>query len=629
MPSQKNKKTGYAAKLEKALGAKSADLQKVLQPYKDMITEQHQNDVSKHPELLRAWVTRMEDELENEDLGALYHLMNTCSCQVYRSFEEDTGVVKESGLVQCLVQCLKKLSKHGLEQPDVLTAVLDIAEAIIYDKNLRSELFLNSVDNLIFIGTHSEHARVNRRLALLIIKAAMQASEEHRAALDVAKLAACLSETDDFSCQSYIVATVIKLFTKEKEKSLKGLNKILVACWGEKWLKTLRSMSQRDLGCTEDFVLAFNKGQQNPQIATLKCKEWQLDDTRFTQETDLLCHCSPSAISFNLPLTDGDQGEVEAVDVPIINITRLNKNKNKDVSIEIKPAKLPPVLVPYSKKPIFTMKIQSEADVGAWVELVCKRTREMRKRKSSKRSSAVPVSEDRKRKEPETISVMSPAKKSTTPGSANIVDLRQKAKTPTSAGQKIEDPSPFSRMNKIVVADDDDMGDSDLDVVFSKLREQFQQNTMKKQQRGKEGLEKTMELVQKLVDDYKEDSSKRNESLNDSVQQLRDEAENVEADFGTCRDREKALAKDIESLHDQFINKAKEHRDNMASFHEELSNISPKINDQEFKALSKLRDMVDAEFAKLEEQVTKIQSQKTMMTRMMKFMMSQLGASED
>eukprot|EP01059_Diplonema_ambulator_P003029 TRINITY_DN12679_c0_g1_i2.p1 TRINITY_DN12679_c0_g1~~TRINITY_DN12679_c0_g1_i2.p1 ORF type:complete len:389 (+),score=154.58 TRINITY_DN12679_c0_g1_i2:39-1205(+) len=380
MASQKGKKVGYVAKLEKALAAKGADLAKVLQPFKEMISREHQKEVMKHPELLRAWVARMDEELENQDLGALYHLMHTCSCQVFRSFEEEPEAVRESGLVELVVKCIKKLTTTGLEQPDVLATILDVAEVINDDSQLRSELFLNCVNDLIYIGTHIEHAAGNRRIALLMIKAAMQGSEAHRAALDVESLAKHLSETDDFTCQSYIVATLVKLLTKEKKKS--EVTPILVKCWGEKWVKRLKAMFHKSLACSDEFVLEFNNGHENPQVVTLKCNEWQLEDTRFTQETDpLLCHCSPSAISFNIPVPDGE-GEaetVDTVDIPIVSINKLHKNKG-EVTIEIKPAKLPQQLQPFSKKSVFCFKIKAKADDAyEWCQVAGKRTQELRK----------------------------------------------------------------------------------------------------------------------------------------------------------------------------------------------------------------------------------------------------------
>ncbi|KAJ9459341.1 hypothetical protein DIPPA_35871 [Diplonema papillatum] len=647
MVSQKNKKQSHVAKLKAALQAPVEDLEKVMKPFTSMVSTEQQKDVVKDERLLKAWVARMQEELDAGKLDAVAALVKPCAMQVYRSFEDEVKVVKSSGLVGFLVAAIQKLAIEGPKQSHTLTSVLDIAETINEELQLRSELFLNVAEQLITLGTDPAQTIDNRRTCLSMIKSGVYGSDDHRNHFTtemLATLAKYCTEADDFFCQANIVGTMGKLLLKKKETAVKAMTDV----WGAKWCNRLRDLIQEDPGSSQNFVLEFNAADLNPNVKSIGCHELMIGAFKLAagEPSQFLVHFSPAAICFSLPVPDSD-GEVDIADIPLTGINELNR-KNSFVTIVFKAASLPELLQPFTDKSTLTLVLKAN-DVKSWATSLTTMIQRVTGRvsksaNSGKRKSRGPSEADEKlptppskkkavekdasqplaqldaNSEPVFSRAKKQAKQSKTAAPRLSIDHQKKG--------SLEDPSPFAKSFRIE-AEEEDANEGDLDVVFSQLRHQFASNAMKKQQRGREGLEKTMDLVQNLVDDYKNDSVKRDSRLEENVRVLQRETEKAEHDFAACFTREKELTKDIEDLHKQFNAKALEHRDNMIAFQEELEQVLPRVREHETKALHKLKEMVDTEIVKLEEQVSKIQSQKSMMTRMMKFMMAQLSTAEE
>ena len=184
--------------------------------------------------------------------------------------------------------------------------------------------------------------------------------------------------------------------------------------------------------------------------------------------------------------------------------------------------------------------------------------------------------------------------------------------------------SPFVKADVRLVEDDADMMDTDMDMVFDQMRRQFSDNTKRRQVKGREGLDRTMDAVQRLVDDYKTDAGRHDLRLEENVRTLRTEMEKQENDLVECLQRERQLAVEMEQRHSVFIAKSKEQAVLVQAFQEELDVVLPTLKEQESKDLGRLKEMVDEEFIRLADQVAKIQSQKSMMTKMMRFMMTSI-----
>eukprot|EP00659_Diplonema_papillatum_P011500 gene11500-17700_t len=307
MVSQKNKKQSHVAKLKAALQAPVEDLEKVMKPFTSMVSTEQQKDVVKDERLLKAWVARMQEELDAGKLDAVAALVKPCAMQVYRSFEDEVKVVKSSGLVGFLVAAIQKLAIEGPKQSHTLTSVLDIAETINEELQLRSELFLNVAEQLITLGTDPAQTIDNRRTCLSMIKSGVYGSDDHRNHFTtemLATLAKYCTEADDFFCQANIVGTMGKLLLKKKETAVKAMTDV----WGAKWCNRLRDLIQEDPGSSQNFVLEFNAADLNPNVKSIGCHELMIGAFKLAagEPSQFLVHFSPAAICFSLPVPDSD-----------------------------------------------------------------------------------------------------------------------------------------------------------------------------------------------------------------------------------------------------------------------------------------------------------------------------------
>ena len=643
------KKQTHAMKLHAALAVSSDKLDTTMKQFKVPLEGTQGSEVLKDTKLLIAWVNRMDDELEKDDFTALYHLLTPFSMQIYRVFEQKPKVVKDSGLVTLIIKAIKKLTPLGEVESKCFSAVLDIADVINEEAVLRTELFLAVVDELVQVGTNTAISLMNRRTCLQMIRAASNGNEKHRDNIDAQKLASFLLVADDFISQLDISVTLGKLILKKETK----VSPILKDVLGEDITNMLLQYAKKDSDSFHEFVYSVNKLNEKSVVKTLKCTEWILGNTKFTGTTEqLLVHCTLSVISFLIPL-EGEDGEVESVDIPISSVQRCNMTKkSSQLILEFKPKAELPASIAACNTSGERFKIMFKAgdikEMTAWTTFLAsnykRRTvsasaaRESSKRKPSHRDDK----ETGKRlqtRTPMTDTKLSAGVKKTLGSLTQQADDKEiytpstRLEQPRAAPRisllnKEMNPSPFVQQYSIEGVDDDPEG-GDFDSAINQLRKQFETNAVKRQEKGRQALEKTMLMVQTLVDDYKNDSSRRDSRLQENVDVLRSETERLEREFTACYTREKQLTKEIEGLHTDFRGKAMEHRDNMVGFQSELETVLGKIKDQEGRSLSKLKDMVDTEFTKLEEQVSAIQSQKSAMARIMNFMMSQLNQNDE
>eukprot|EP01060_Flectonema_neradi_P041454 TRINITY_DN9860_c1_g1_i1.p1 TRINITY_DN9860_c1_g1~~TRINITY_DN9860_c1_g1_i1.p1 ORF type:complete len:650 (+),score=161.05 TRINITY_DN9860_c1_g1_i1:64-2013(+) len=645
------KKQTHAMKLHAALEVSSDKLEATMKPFKVPLEGSQGAEVLKDTKLLVAWVKRMDEELEKGDFNSLYHLLTPFSMQIYRVFEQKPKVVKESGLVTMVIKAIKKLTPLGESEAKCFSAVLDIADVINEETVLRTELFLAVVDELIEVGCNPSISLVNRRTCLQMIRTAGNGNEKHRDNINVEQLASFLLVADDFISQLDIAVTLGKLVLKKEAKVAPILRRVC----GNSTADLLIKHAKKDLDTLHEFVCAINQENASSLVKTLRCTEWLIGNTKFTGTTEqLLVHCTPTFISFLLPLED-EEGEVEAVDIPIATVQRCNvTKKTSQLILDFKPkAKLPPSIASCTTGDKFKIvfKASDVKEMTSWTIFLANHkngrkttslsvAREASKRKSSHRDDNTEIKRLQTRT-PGSDSKMSEGVRKTmgmlTQAADDFTDVHMKSQhaeestfePPQLLSRMNEvDPSPFAKQYNLDNLEGEAEG-ADLDVAIDALRKQFANNAAKRQEKGKQALFKTMNMVQSLVDDYKSDSSRRDARLQENVDLLQGETERLEREFTACYTREKQLTKEIEGLHSEFHGKAKEHRDNMVSFQTELETVLSNLRDQEGRSLSKLKAMVKDEFIKLEDQVNKIQSQKSAMTKIMSFMMSQLNQADE
>ena len=203
------------------------------------------------------------------------------------------------------------------------------------------------------------------------------------------------------------------------------------------------------------------------------------------------------------------------------------------------------------------------------------------------------------------------------------LDMPAKGRTPLPHRvAEMHDPSPFQNITGQMA--EEDIPEAGIDFAIDKMKEKLVEQKRRKQERGREALEHTMENVQSLVNEYKHSSEKDNDRLQENVDYVKDATEKLLAESAAVVSREKQTTKDIEALHHDFIVKAKNQRELLVAFDSHVEEVVPHVKEQERQSLSKLKEMVDEEFARLETQVSKIQSHEKIMTTVMNFMVSHL-----
>eukprot|EP01063_Lacrimia_lanifica_P029866 TRINITY_DN4634_c0_g1_i1.p1 TRINITY_DN4634_c0_g1~~TRINITY_DN4634_c0_g1_i1.p1 ORF type:complete len:649 (+),score=277.38 TRINITY_DN4634_c0_g1_i1:62-1948(+) len=625
MPAKQHKNAAsHAAKVREVLDAAAAGVAKASEPLKKSPTAEDIDEVAKDDNILAAGVARMTELCEGDDTENLYHVALVICQHVLPSV--GVGQIKTSGLPQFLVAAINRLGAAE-ENAVALTPLLEMAEVCFDNPKVRNEMFPAIIQTLTLLGISEGMLKENRRSALLLIQNASHGSDQNRELVDLASLAKYAMHANDFPSQTYIVATAGKLCLKKKfaAKSMA----VLKEAWGEELAARMKEMFEASPQSAEPFVVELNRALPESQVQTMSCSEWNIGGTVFkpSEKVPLLLHSAPAYISFNLPCNeDGEDTVYDPIDIPYDAVAKLN-SKGKTVDLEFKTGKLPNELLRHADGRatlLLSAKCPEKGTGVPWANAVGKRVSSVRKSTKRQSESKRKLQDSGESPAPKALKTSEDARPSRA-----VSASQQQAKALRLSIDPMEkrepretESSPYAHGAAALAEQGDLDGDNDMENVFEELRSHFQKTTTRRQQKGREGLEKTLHGVQRLVDAYKESSNKYELRLTETMNDLRMETEKAHSDFTNICQSEKQMTKDIEGLHSEFQKTALAHSEMLEAFKDEVDETLPKIRAQETERLGKLKDMVDDEFTKLEDQVSKIQSQKTMMTRMMKFIMT-------
>eukprot|EP01061_Rhynchopus_euleeides_P028661 TRINITY_DN4674_c0_g1_i2.p1 TRINITY_DN4674_c0_g1~~TRINITY_DN4674_c0_g1_i2.p1 ORF type:complete len:662 (+),score=304.24 TRINITY_DN4674_c0_g1_i2:227-1987(+) len=585
----------------------------------------------------------MADLLESEDYTNLTYVSGVFNLQVFRAFEDEknTSIIKEAKLVPFIVKCVKAMYKQGASNTTahILENVLDVTEVVMEMRELHTGLFAAIHKELEQIGVDTTHALLNRRACLQCVQTALYGSDPNRrlVAAGVDRLAKFFAEGDDFPCQEFIAGIIGKLILKD----FKVMDK-LSTHWGEENAQSLKSIITKDHTATGKFVVEFNRRVKNPKVRSLACSEWVLGKKHYSapQGETLLLHCTPTYLTLSLPVENPEQ-EVDTIDINTSSLQRLRQpGVHSPVGhIVFKTSKLTGEVLRFAQadsgesNPHFTIEVKSEPEevksfFTAMQGMMSKKRPTSKKRAPDGDAEDSPPEKAQKVAEKTTApaSAVAPTDFESEPPSVHIPPSSVAKRTPGRHAVPVEvkatDPSPFQTIAGQIA--EDDVGEGDLYTVFDRMKEKVVEQTRRKQERGQQALQKTVETVQLLVDDYKKKSREHNDALQENIDIMKEKANKLLEDTTETISCEHEITSAIKMLHEEFNQKAKAQRDLLIAFQEDIEDVVPQIESQEKHSLAKLKDMADAEFENLETQVTKLQSQNKFITSVMKFMMAKM-----